>query len=217
MSARSPFICQAILFDLDGVLVDSAECVERTWRGWAARHALDAEAVISAAHGRRTIETLRLVAPHLATDAEAYALESTVAEIAEGVREIPGARVLVESLPPDRWAVVTSGIRAVAEFRINLVGIPTPRVLICADDISRGKPDPEGYLKAAAGLGFSSADCLVIEDAPAGVDAARAAQMRVVAIAATYPKAQLRRADAIVDRLSDIRAVSKNGLLTVST
>ena len=209
------FHCAAILFDLDGVLVDSAECVERTWRAWAAQHALDAETVIAAAHGRRTIETLQLVAPELATDAEAHALESSVATIAEGVHEIDGAREFVAGLPADRWAVVTSGIRAVAEFRIRLVGLPSPKVLICADDISRGKPDPEGYLKAAKGLGFSSADCLVIEDAPAGIDAARAAGMRVVAIAATYPKAQLRHADAIVDRLSDVHVAFRGGALSV--
>lgn len=207
--------CRGILFDLDGVLVDSAECVERTWREWAAKHHLDAEEVISAAHGRRTIETLRLVAPELATEAEAYALESGVATISEGVREITGARELLESLAPDRWAVVTSGIRAVAEFRINLVGLPTPQVLVCADDISRGKPDPEGYLKAAAGLALACGECLVIEDAPAGIDAARAAGMRVVAIAATYPKAQLRHANAIVDRLTDVHVAFRGGAFTV--
>jgi sugar-phosphatase len=196
--------CTAILFDLDGVLVDSAECIERTWRGWAARHRLDPERVISAAHGRRTRETIQLVAPELAADAEVASLEANEAMTAEGVHEIEGARELLAGLPRDSWAIVTSGIRAVAEFRISLMGLPSPKVMICADDIERGKPDPEGYLAAAAGLGKTPGQCIVIEDAPAGVEAARNAGMRVIAVIGTYPLEMLTPADAIVKRLKDL-------------
>jgi sugar-phosphatase len=208
-TARS-FQCQAILFDLDGVLVNSAECVERTWRVWAGRRGLDVEKVMAYAHGRRTIETVQLVAPELDADAEVRAIESGDAMTAEGVYEIEGARDLLASVPRARWAIVTSGVRPVAEFRIRLTGLPMPTVMICADDISRGKPDPEGYLKAAANLRQSSHDCIVIEDAPAGIEAARNAGMRAIAIACTYPADRLRDADAVVDRLSDLAVATSD-------
>jgi mannitol-1-/sugar-/sorbitol-6-phosphatase len=201
--ARS-FRCRAILFDLDGVLVNSAERVEKTWREWAARHRLNPEHVIAMAHGRRTIETVRLVAPELVIDAELKELEESEATNPDGVYEIAGARELLQRLPASQWAVVTSGIRAVAEFRLKYTGLPLPPVMICADDITRGKPDPEGYLTAAARLGFSAADCIVIEDAPAGIESAQAAGMRSIAIAATYPAARLSDADAVVERLTDL-------------
>jgi mannitol-1-/sugar-/sorbitol-6-phosphatase len=200
----SELVCRAILFDLDGVLVDSAERVEKTWREWAARHRLDAELVIAAAHGRRTVETVALVAPGLSADDELRALETSEATNSDGVYEIPGARDLLQLLPPRRWAVVTSGIRAVAEFRIRYTGLPTPAVMICAEDISRGKPDPEGYLAAAGRLGFSPADCVVIEDAPPGIEAAKAAGMRAIGIATTYPSERLVGADLVVGQLTDL-------------
>jgi mannitol-1-/sugar-/sorbitol-6-phosphatase len=205
-STRS-FRCKAILFDLDGVLVNSAELVERTWRVWAARHQLDADKVIAVAHGRRTIETVRIIAPQLNVDAEVAALESSEMITSEGVYEIPGARELLEMLPSERWAVVTSGIRAVAEFRIWYTGLPMPSVMICAEDLSRGKPDPEGYLTAAMRIGQPPKDCIVIEDAPAGIEAAHNAGMRAVAIAATYPAEQLAAAELVVERLTDLSVV----------
>jgi mannitol-1-/sugar-/sorbitol-6-phosphatase len=196
--------CRAILFDLDGVLVDSAERVEKTWREWAARHHLDAELVIAAAHGRRTVETVALVAPDLSADAELRALETSEATNSDGIYEIAGARDLLQQLPPERWAVVTSGIRAVAEFRIRHTGLPMPAIMICAEEISRGKPDPEGYLAAAEQLGVSPGDCVVIEDAPPGIEAAKAAGMRAIAIATTYPPERLEAADLIVTHLADL-------------
>jgi sugar-phosphatase len=209
------FRCQAILFDLDGVLVDSAECVERTWRNWASRHRLDPEHVIAFAHGRRTIETVRLVAPGLNAEAEVAELEAGEATKTEGIYEIETAREMVERLPVRRWAVVTSGIRAVAEFRLRHTRMPVPSVMICADEIARGKPDPEGYLAAAAQLGNAPADCIVIEDAPSGIAAARAAGMRVVAIASTFPPEQLTGADAVVERLGDLNVVSDDHTIRI--
>lgn len=156
------------------------------------------------AHGRRTIETVRLVAPELSTDAELATMEQSEATNPDGVYEIAGARELLQLLPVGAWAVVTSGIRAVAEFRLRHTGLPSPTVMICADDITRGKPDPEGYLTAADRLGSSAEDCVVIEDAPAGIEAARAAGMRAIAIATTYPPDQLRSADAVIARLADM-------------
>ena len=194
--------CAALLFDLDGVLVDSAACVEATWRRWALRHALDPAAVIAIAHGRRTVETVRLVAPHLAADAEAAALAAGESTTTEGVHEIAGARELLERLPRARWAVVTSGVRAVATLRIRHTGLPSPDLLICADEISNGKPDPEGYLTAARRLGIAPAACIVIEDTPAGLEAARAAGMPSIAVAGTYPAHRLRSATYTIPALA---------------
>jgi sugar-phosphatase len=204
MAALRSFSCKAILFDLDGVLVDSAECVERTWREWATRHRLDPESVIAVAHGRRTLETVRLVAPQLSAEAELATLAASESTTSEGVYEIAGAREILELLPADKWAIVTSGTRAVAEFRLRHAGLPVPSVMICADEIAHGKPHPEGYLSAAAQLGYSATDCVVIEDAPAGIEAARAAGMRVIAITTTYPRDRLAEADAVVEGLTDL-------------
>jgi len=204
MTTARSFRCQAILFDLDGVLVDSTECVERTWRGWATHHSLDPNRVISLAHGRPTRATVRLVAPHLDVEAEAALLEAGEAMASDGIYKIPGAREVLEGLPASSWAVVTSGTRAIAEFRLRLTGLPIPPVLICADEIERGKPDPQGYQTAAARLHRSADECVVIEDAPLGIEAARAAKMRVIAIAATYPRARLASADAVVETLADL-------------
>ncbi len=204
MAIPRSFRFKAILFDLDGVLVDSTECVERTWRGWATRNSLDPNRVISLAHGRPTRATVRLVAPHLNVEAEAELLEAGEAMASDGIYEIPGAREILESLPAGSWAVVTSGTRAIAEFRLKLTGLPIPPVLICADEIERGKPDPQGYLTAAAKLHYAAEDCVVIEDAPLGIEAARAAKMRVLAIAATYPRDRLASADAVVETLADL-------------
>jgi sugar-phosphatase len=202
------FSCDAVLFDLDGVLVDSAEVVERTWRRWATRHGLDPDAIVQTAHGRRTIETVRLVAPHLAADDEVRALAESESTETNGVYEVPGARELLASLPSGSWAVVTSGIRPVAELRIRHTGLPTPPVLVTADQVRQGKPHPEGYLTAAARLGVDPPRCIVIEDTPPGIAAAHAAGMRAVALTSTYPPAALTTADLVVPALSSLRVDS---------
>ena len=207
MTASRSLRCKAILFDLDGVLVDSTECVERTWQNWAIRHGLNPETVIAMAHGRRMSETVQLVAPELSDDAELATLAASEATTSEGIYEIAGASELLQALPSDKWAVVTSGIRAVAEFRLRHTRLPVPSVMICADEIARGKPDPEGYLSAAARLGHSAADCIVIEDTTAGIESAHAAGMRVIAIASTYPRERLSTADAVVERLTDLSVI----------
>ncbi len=200
--------CDAVLFDLDGVLVDSAEVVERTWRRWAARHGLDPARVVRTAHGRRTIETVRLLAPHLEADDEVAALAASESTETDGVYEVPGARELLASLPPRSWAVVTSGIRPVAELRLRHTRLPTPPVLVTADQVRHGKPHPEGYLTAAAQLGVDPARCIVVEDTPPGIEAAHAGGMRVVAVASTYEPEALAAADAVVLALASLRIES---------
>ncbi|HWH04381.1 MAG TPA: HAD-IA family hydrolase [Gemmatimonadales bacterium] len=179
--------CRAVLFDLDGVLADSRRVVEGVWRVWAAEKGLDPAPFLAIAHGRRTSEILRTVAPHLDIAAETNRLDRMEEFGTEGLVPIPGAPEFVRSLPAGRWGVVTSGHRECAEFRLNYVGIPFPPVFITGDMVKKGKPDPEGYLWGARELGFSPADCLVFEDAPPGVAAARAAGMRVVGVLTTHP------------------------------
>jgi sugar-phosphatase len=182
-----PIPYRAVLFDLDGVLADSRRVVEGVWRVWAAEKELDPAPFLAIAHGRRTSEILRTVAPHLDIAAETNRLDRMEEFGTEGLVPIPGAPEFVRSLPQNRWGVVTSGHRECAEFRLNYVGIPFPRVFITGDMVKKGKPDPEGYLRGAGELGFSPAGCLVFEDAPPGVAAAQAAGMRVVGVLTTHP------------------------------
>jgi len=204
------FFCSAILFDLDGVLCDSTGAVDREWREWARRKGVDAEAVMAIAHGVRTIEVIRRVAPHLDAEAEADAIENDEASDQAGVSVMPGAVELVRSIPPGRWGVVTSGSRLLASARLPFCGLPVPEVLVTSDDVTNGKPHPEPYLKGAARLGFDPAECLVIEDAPAGIQAARAAGIKVIGITSTYPAEALVHADAVIERLGQIK-VTSNG------
>ena len=197
--------CAAILFDLDGVLVDSAACVEKSWRDWSLKHGLDPERVLAVAHGRRTTETIPSVAPQLNVADEAAALAAIESVSTEGVLEVPGARELLEPLPPNAWAIVTSGVRSVATLRIRHTRLPMPRVLVCADEIERGKPDPQGYLVAAERLGVQPAMCVVIEDTLPGLAASRAAGMRSIGIAGTYPPEALSLADHVVTRIAALR------------
>jgi len=182
-----PLSCRAILFDLDGVLADSRRVVEGVWHVWAAEKGIDPAPFLAIAHGRRTSEILRAVAPHLDVAAETNRLDRMEEFGTEGLVPIPGAPEFVRSLPPDRWGVVTSGHRECAEFRLRYVGIPFPKVFITGDMVKRGKPDPEGYRTGTERLGFSPGDIVVFEDAPPGVAAARAAGMRVIGLLTTHP------------------------------
>ena len=202
------FSCSAILFDLDGVLCDSTRAVDREWREWAARKGIDGDAIMAIAHGVRTIEVIRRVAPHLDAAAEAAAIESHEAHDQSGVTVMPGAADLVKSIPYGRWGVVTSGSRLLATNRLRFCGLPVPEVLVTSDDVKNGKPHPEPYLKGAEGLGFAPAECLVIEDAPAGIEAARAAAMKVVGITSTYAAGAIEHADAVIGKLGQIRITS---------
>ena len=204
------FSCSAILFDLDGVLVDSTRAVDREWREWARRKGVDGNAVMAIAHGVRTIEVIRRVAPHLNADAEAWEIENEEANDQQGVHVMPGAVALERSIPEGRWGVVTSGTRLLASARLRFCGLPVPRVLVTAEDVSHGKPYPEPYLKGAELLGFKPADCLVIEDAPAGIQSARAGGFKVIGITSTYPASKISDADAVVAGLEQIQ-VRSNG------
>jgi mannitol-1-/sugar-/sorbitol-6-phosphatase len=208
------FSCSAILFDLDGVLVDSTRAVDREWREWAARKGVDGDAIMAIAHGVRTIEVIRRVAPHLDAEAEADAIENHEAGDQRGVTVMPGAIDLVRSIPAGRWGVVTSGSRLLATNRLRYCGLPVPKVLVTSDDVTHGKPHPEPYLKGAEGLGFAPADCIVIEDAPAGIQSARAGGMKVIGITSTYKADSLAHSDVVIGKLVQIQ-VTSNGTGTL--
>lgn len=190
---------RAILFDMDGTLVDSTACVEYMWGTWGERHGIRLEDILAISHGRLSRDTIRQIAPHLDAEAEAEALDNAAVTRSEGIVAVRGACEFVATLAPGEWAVVTSAPRALAEARLRFAGLPLPRCLIAMEDVRAGKPDPDGYLKAAAQLGIDPRDCTVIEDTPAGIEAARAAGMSVLSVGTTFPAAELLGAPWVPD------------------
>jgi sugar-phosphatase len=197
-----PLLASALLFDLDGVLADSTPSVVRAWSAWARRVGIEPEELLPKVHGRRAIETIRAARPDLDAEAELATLVADETTDNADTDEIPGARALVSGLPSDAWAIVTSGLREVATARLVASGVPIPRVMITAESIERGKPDPDCYLRGAAALGVEPRDCVVVEDAPIGAAAARAAGMRLIALTTTHSAAQLEPADLILPDLT---------------
>lgn len=207
------FLCQAIIFDVDGVLIDSDPVAERHWRAWADRHGVDYDAILRIHHGRPTVETIRQVAPHVDAAQEAHIKETAEADDTEGLRLYPGVKELLAGLPRDRWGVATSGTRRTVSLRFPYLCLPEPSVMVTADDVQRGKPAPDPYLLAAERIGVAPADCLVIEDAPAGVASAKAAGAKVIAVTTTNRADDLGLADAIAPALAALQvSVSPDGL-----
>lgn len=200
------FVCSAILFDLDGVLIDSTRSVDLQWRAWAREQGIEEEKVIAIAHGVRSIEVIRAVAPHLDAVAETRKLEAREAGDKVNVAVMPGAVEFASALPKNRWGVVTSGTRALAAARLQFAGFQLPQVLVTADDVANGKPHPEPYLRGAELLGVKPQDCLVIEDAPAGIRSAHAGGMKAIGFASTFKKEMLTEADAVAASFSDLSA-----------
>jgi sugar-phosphatase len=194
----------ALLLDLDGTLVDSRDDVDAAWREFAARHRLDLGDVMAATFAGPSREVVATVAPWLDAEAEAALVERRQVEAAGRTRAIAGAAALLRAWPRERLAIVTSGGRELALSRLAGAGLPAPAVLVSADDVRRGKPDPEGYLLAAARLGVAPEDCLAIEDAPAGIAAARAAGARTVGVATSHAPEDLAEADEVVASLGEL-------------
>ena len=212
--------CGGVLFDLDGVLVDSTPAVARVWTGWAREHGLEPEDVVRRAHGRPSIETLREVLPDADHEAMNRDVERREMEDVEDVVALPGAVEILRALPASRWAIVTSGTRPLAEIRIRAAGLPEPKHLITASDVQRGKPNPDPYLKGAESLRIRPSECLVVEDAAAGVQAGKAAGARVIAVRTTMPEEELRSAGAdwvVVDCAAlSVQGAPSNGLLSLA-
>jgi mannitol-1-/sugar-/sorbitol-6-phosphatase len=200
-------LCRGILFDLDGVLVDSTPAVARVWTLWATKYGFVPEEVVRQAHGRPSIATIRELLPHGDHIAENREVERGEIEDTDGVIPLPGALEILQALPQDRWTIATSCTRRLAEVRIRTASLPLPKHMITSSDVQRGKPDPEPYVKAAQILCFAPADCIVVEDAPAGIRAGKASGARVLALRTTAPDPELTQSGAmwIVNDLASLR------------
>lgn len=203
--------CAALLFDLDGVLINSTPAVARVWRRWALEHGFDPEEVVGRAHGRPSLTTVREYLPNADHEAENCEVERREIADLDGVVPLPGALELLASLPANRWTIVTSCTRALAEVRIKAAGLPLPEKMITSNDITMGKPHPEPYLKGAAVLGFPAGQCVVFEDVPAGVRSGKGAGARVIAFTTTYQEAALREAGAdwILRNCADVHVIDQ--------
>jgi sugar-phosphatase len=212
----SSLLVQGILFDLDGVLIDSTAGVTRVWRDWAIRHGLDATQTAHTAHGRRAIETVRLLAPQLDAEAELRDLERREIADSYDVAAFPGAASLLASLPPRRWAIVTSGTRDLACHRLRVAGLPVPELMITGSDIEHGKPHPEPYQRGAALLGLAPTACVAVEDAPNGIRSALDAGMPVFAVPTTYPVDELTEATALLPNLAALHPTIVGDLIRLN-
>ncbi|MFZ6645516.1 HAD-IA family hydrolase [Undibacterium sp. TJN25] len=178
---------RAFLFDMDGTIISSIAAAERVWGAWAQRHGLDVENFLPTIHGARSVDTVaRLALPGVDAEAEARAITQAEIDDVEGILQISGAAQFLNSLPADKWAIVTSAPKALAARRLQAAGVPVPAVLVTAEDVAAGKPDPGGYLLAARKLGVAAADCLVFEDAPVGIAAGVAAGATLAVVTATH-------------------------------
>jgi mannitol-1-/sugar-/sorbitol-6-phosphatase len=216
MINETSFFCQAVLFDLDGTLIDSTNRIDRLWRWWAERHGIPFEQLEGKIHGRPAVESFRLIDPALPIEQEVEELETEEIRDMHDVHLIPGAPGLLRRLDPSRWAIVTSGSPRVAHARLQYTGLPLPSVLVTAAEIEHGKPAPDGYLVAARRLGFRPAECIVVEDSPVGVDSGKAAGMGVIAIAYTHPAEELAAADAIIPDLAHLDVQPSSSGVTIS-
>lgn len=194
--AKTQIQCKALLFDLDGVLIDSTPAVARVWSAWARQRGFNPEEVVRRAHGRPSLTTVRELLPDADHDKENREVERREIEDLEGVVPLPGTSELLTALPRHRWTIVTSCTRALAEVRLRAAGLPSPERFITATDVVNGKPHPEPYVKATKILGVDPQDCVVVEDAPAGIRAGKAAEARVIAFPTTALPVELEAAGA---------------------
>jgi sugar-phosphatase len=207
---------QGILFDMDGILVSSLGSVERSWAKWGEMRGVDGAKAIQTAHGKRAIETIRLLRPDLDDVAELAVIEQIEIDDTEGLVVLPGVQALLASLPEGSWTICTSATKRLARVRMEYAGLTPPEHFISADMVEHGKPHPEPYLRGAALLGFAPERCLVIEDAPAGCAAGKAAGATVLATLFSHTKEQLAEADYLVESLEGVRVTGVSGDLSVS-
>lgn len=197
---------RGVLFDMDGVLMSSLGSVERSWRSYAEARGVNPELAIKMAHGRRAIETVHALRPDLDANAELRMIEDLEIEDNEGLVVYPGVKALLGSLPENSWGIVTSATERLARSRLAVAGIPIPRHFVTAETVMRGKPHPEPYQRGAALLGIPPAQCMAIEDAPAGVAAGKAAGCRTLAVLTTHAPEVLMTADWRISTLEGVQA-----------
>jgi sugar-phosphatase len=200
--------CSALLFDLDGVLIDSTPAVARVWTKWAMERGFDPEQVVEHAHGRPSITTIRHFLPSADHELENREVERREIDDVDGIIVLPGALELLKILPPDRWTIATSCTRPLAEVRLRAAGLPIPDLMVTATDVINGKPHPEPFLKAAGKLNVPATECVVFEDVPAGVRAGKAAGARVIGLLTTFAETNLREAgaDFVLNSCADVLA-----------
>lgn len=196
--------CDALIFDLDGVLIDSRAMIEGRWRAWAEEHDIPFEQVQPVYHGRPSVEVIREVAPHLDAEAEARKRRTQDPRDLERLDLFPGAEALLRRVPNDRWTIATSGTYETASTRLEAVGLEEPKTLVTADDVAQGKPAPDPYTLAADRLHTPPDRCVVFEDAPVGVASANASGAFVIGVAATTNPDALQKADTVVSSLEDV-------------
>jgi mannitol-1-/sugar-/sorbitol-6-phosphatase len=205
-----------ILFDMDGVLISSLGSVERSWEKWAVSRGIDPSLAIRTAHGRRAIETVRLLRPDLNDLAELEWIEEMEVADNVGLEILAGVCPILRALPEKFWTVVTSATERLARSRMAHGGVPVPARIVSADVVAQGKPHPEPYLKGAELLGLAPADCLVIEDSASGAEAGHAAGCRVLATLFSHSLESLAYADWVVRSLEDVRVQVAGDALEVS-
>jgi mannitol-1-/sugar-/sorbitol-6-phosphatase len=192
---------KGILFDMDGVLVSSIGSVVRCWRRWAELYEVPNAEIYEVPHGMRAIEIVKSLRPDIDPQEGLRVIEDMELEDVADLTVLPGVKTLLQGLPPERWAIVTSATRRLLIGRLNAAGLPIPERIISADMVERGKPDPEPYMRGAQLLGLQPADCIVIEDAPSGVGAGIAAGSRVLGVLGTHSLHDLHAANWVISSL----------------
>ena len=199
---------RGLLFDMDGVLVSSIGSVNRCWRRWAIHYNVPNAETYEVPHGRRAIDIVRELRPDIdPIEGLNFIEDMEIADTADLI-VLPGVKSLLESLPPERWAIVTSATRRLLLGRLHAAGLPLPAYIITGDMVDNGKPHPEPYQRGAALLGLTPADCIVVEDAPSGIGAGVAAGSRVLAVVTSHQPEELQQADWIVPSLEALTAIT---------
>ncbi|HTF45515.1 MAG TPA: HAD-IA family hydrolase [Terriglobales bacterium] len=199
---------KGLLFDMDGVLVSSIGSVVRCWRRWAKMYDIPGADTYEVPHGHRAIDIVKLLRPDIDPEEGLRAIEDMEMEDTEDLTVLPGVKALLESLPQERWAIVTSATKRLMLGRLKIAGLPVPTRIISGDMVERGKPDPEPYVRGAGLLGFKPEECIVVEDAPSGVGAGAAAGCRVLGVLGTHSFEELAQADWVATSLEKLQVTS---------
>jgi sugar-phosphatase len=195
---------KGILFDMDGVLISSIGAAVRCWKRWAKRYGVPNAEEFVIPHGVRSIDLVKMLRPDIDPLEGLRAIEDMEVDDVADLQVLPGVKALLERLPPERWAIVTSATRRLLLARLKAAALPVPERIISAEMVERGKPDPEPYRRGAELLGFRPEECVVVEDAPSGVGAGKAAACRVLGVLGTHSAAELQEADWVVGSLEGL-------------